>query len=175
MSRKFISMSLAVILILTLFSGLAFAQSGTYTTPPTAPAPAPALPGPSVPSDWVRIPMLDINELILRLGGPSAIINATIPSGFGSPSLNWSSTNTNVITVVANSPARVTPVGIGNAHAIVSLVHEGTTYYDFCYVRVISDDAVATPSTSGSSALYVVALILLIIALPTLYRSRFEH
>ncbi|MDW7730601.1 MAG: hypothetical protein SCJ94_11455 [Bacillota bacterium] len=179
MARKIISVTLATMVILAALSGLALAQtSGTYTQPPTAPPPSEPLlpPGPAVPDGWVRIPMLDKNELILKLNDPPAIINATIPSGFGSPGLNWSSTNTSVITVVANSPARVTPVGLGTAHAIVNLTYEGTTYYDYCYVRVIADDAVATPGTAGSTTtLILLAGLLFTAALPPLYKSRFEQ
>jgi len=120
--------------------------------------------------------MLDRSELVLTLGGPSAIINATIPTGFGSPALNWSSSNTNVITVVANSPARVTPVGLGNAYAIVTLTHEGTTYYDYTAVRVVAKEGAATPPTAGGSALalYIFSGLLFLTALPPLFKSRFE-
>jgi len=179
MMRKVMSVSLAVILILTLFSGFVLAQSGTYVdppaTPPAPPAP-PVLPPAPVPADWVGIPMLDLGELVLRVGGRSAILNATVPIGFGSPTLTWRSLNPNIATVVANSPARVTPVSVGNTHIVVSFTHEGTTYYDSCYVRVLHSDAVATPRTGGShGVLYIFAALLLVVALPPLFRPSFER
>ena len=172
MPRMRLNVLFFTILLLLVLTNLTFAQS-TYTEAPTTPAPL--LSGPPFPDDWVQIPMLNQNELTLKTNKPPATITATIPTGFESATVTWASTDTNVISVETNSPARVSPVGAGTANVIVNLAHEGVTYYDYCIVTVLSDDTLATPGTSGSLTLYIFASLLLVVALPPLYRSRFEQ
>jgi hypothetical protein len=171
--RKVFVFILVAFLAISLYGGLAGAQSGTYTTPPTPTDPT--FPFPELPDDDDCIPMdfIDRDELNLVVGGPSATLVANIPASLEPYTVGWTSSDTSVATVVANSPATVSPVGVGSCWVTVNVVSDGVRYCDRVLVNVSAPGG-PTPPTAGSNTALLslfLGLVVLMITLPLLRRS----
>jgi len=162
--KKIISVTLITLLILLTLSGIAGAQS-TYL-------PTPSPPGLDVPAGWVKINILDRHELVLYVGGPSATLNANVPSQYEPYVLTWMSSNVNVATVVAASPATVTPVSVGSTWVMALVTSGNTTYYDACLVEVRAQELPRTAGTNFYNLFF--GIMLLVAALPLLRRFQTE-
>ncbi len=141
-------------------------------------------PKPFDPS-WQPFTGLDREFVSLTLGGPSIIVNVTLPSGVKGQ-LSWISLDNSVATVVANSPARITPVGVGKTWVVAVVKTDTRTYYDTCLVEVVAAQAAsvgvtaapatqpaATPSTAGGLNGALFGVLLITAAVPFLRRTRF--
>jgi len=164
--RKTTTFFMIAVMALMLLSGIAGAQS-TYQ-PPILPDPTPPDPTiPGVPDDPTRIQMLDLNDLTLTVGGPSATLNATIPSEFEPYDVSWLSDDTDVATVTAQSAATVSPVAEGSCRVYVFVTAaDGEEYYDFAAVTVLAEgeEPTPTPPTGGATYTSIFAGVFLISA-----------
>lgn len=111
--------------------------------------------------------MLDQNELTLNVGGPSATLNATIPSEFEPYEVSWMSDDTDVATVTTQSAATVSPVAEGSCRVYVFVTAaDGEEYYDFAAVTVLAEgeEPTPTPPTGGTTYTSLFAGLFLISA-----------
>ncbi len=78
---------------------------------------------------------LNLSQLEMTVGGEKATLIATVtPENATNPALIWSSSNESVATIAANSPAEVTPVGVGTA--VITALTEAGGYAAHCTVVV---------------------------------------
>jgi len=99
----------------------------------------------------------------LVVGGQPGILRATVkPEGATNRIVTWTSSNTSVATVKAQSDAVVTPVGPGTA--VITAQTEDGGFVATCNVTVRGAIAITTPPTGGSY-LYLLLLGLGIVLL----------
>jgi LPXTG-motif cell wall-anchored protein len=108
---------------------------------------------------------LNISQLELTVGGEKAVLTATItPENADNQGLLWSSSNENVATVAANSPAEVTPVGAGTTVITVTTEDGGFAAHCTVVVRAASvddgDEEEPLPDTGASMGSMLGGLLL---------------
>ncbi len=162
--------------------GIKFDPPNPDLSPPTPPV------GGTSPIDqsWQPFTGLDRKFVPMTIGGPSVIVNLTVPSGMKGQ-VSWISLDTSVVRVVANSPARITPVGVGKTWVVAVVKTDTRTYYDACLVEVVAAQAAsagvtaaapatqpaATPSTAGGLNSALIGVLLITAAVPFLRRTKF--
>lgn len=206
MNKRIICFALVVLFLIFGMAGLAWASpygyhgdevgvdagggyfdTGGFELPnPDLSPPTPPVGGTSpIDSSWQMFTGLDRKFVPLTIGGSSTIVNLTVPSGMKGQ-VSWISLDPSVATVVANSPARITPAGVGKTWVVAVVKTDTRTYYDACLVEVVVAQAAsvgvtaapatqptATPSTAGGLNNALIGIVLLSAALPFLRRNRF--
>lgn len=79
---------------------------------------------------------LNPNDITIPINGYYTLHALITPANLSGVTLNWKSSNNNIVTIVESSPLSVTIRGVSGGHAVISGINEDNVVVGFCHVHV---------------------------------------